>query len=108
MKSIGIIMLLSLLGGCTTQEVEDKIESTDSTAEFHGLLNSVTKTDIAGRRKSAADLCIIMLKRNQLWRTDPWDWKIPTEEGIRMEVKSVRSSQQEPDLAIANVKRRLK
>ena len=46
-----------------------------------------------------------MLKRNDVWRKrkEFFDWKTPTEEGIRLEVKAVRSSKQSPDLATANM-----
>ncbi len=86
-------------------------QSTDSSApdavlpadEFRVLLHSVTQDDIDLRRQAAADISISILKENGVWRTDNSNWKIPTEEGIRMEVKGVRTSDQEPHLAIANM-----
>jgi hypothetical protein len=96
-------MLLASMIGCTTHEAEDRSVATDSTVDLHGLLDSVTQDDLDGRREAAADLCIAMLKKNGVWRTDPFNWKIPTEEDIRAEVEHVPSSKQKPDLAIANM-----
>lgn len=103
MKRVGVIVLVSLLVGSSTQEAERDTQLRDLPDEFRDLLKSVTQDDIRVRRQAAADLCISILKRNGVWRTDPRNWHIRTEEGIRMEVKAVRTSKQKPDLAIANM-----
>ena len=75
----------------------------DSDDTVGQLLTSVTEDDLDLRRQAAADLCIAMLKRNRVWRAEPFNWKIPTEEGLRMEVGAVRSSKQRRNLALANM-----
>jgi|WetSurMetagenome_2_1015567.scaffolds.fasta_scaffold130722_2 hypothetical protein len=103
MKKVGILFFLILLTGCKAREFGDKSESTTQTKEYNNLLGLVIKEDISSRHQAAADLCIILLKRNNMWKPDPLNWKIPTEDGIRGEVQAVQSSNQEPYLAIANM-----
>lgn len=98
-----VVVLLYSLVGCTTRATSQESQQRDSEDVVGQLLTSVTEDDLVLRRQAAADLCIAMLKRNRVWRVEPFNWKIPTEEDIRMEVKAVRSSKQKPDLAIANM-----
>jgi hypothetical protein len=67
------------------------------------LLSAIKDNGIDKRRDAAANLSIFLLKKNNVWRKELDNWKIPTEEGIRMEVKAVRTSKQKPDLALANM-----
>ena len=67
------------------------------------LLDAVGVEDSAARRRAAADLSVLLMKRNGIWRKEPDNWKIPTEAGIRLEVDALRTSDQEPDLALANM-----
>ena len=66
-------------------------------------LPSLSSDDVNKRRQAAAELCISLLKKNRVWRRDPFNWKIPTEEGLKAEVRGVRSSDQSAELAIANM-----
>ncbi|MHC4656147.1 MAG: hypothetical protein ACYS91_14195 [Planctomycetota bacterium] len=103
MKSFPVIALLIVLVGCTVRSTSQETRPTDSTGAFEHLLRAATKNDLNSRRQAAADLCITMLKRSDVWQADPLNWKIPTEEGIKLEVKAVRSSKQQPDLAVSNM-----
>lgn len=103
MRRSAVIALLSLLVGCSHGRISHEAQSQRSTGEFSSLLTSVGDGDVDVRRQAAADLCIALLKKNGVWRPDPLNWKMPTEEGICMEVKAVRTSKQAPDLAIANM-----
>lgn len=102
-KSYVVIPLLIVLVGCTVRTTSQEMRPTDSTVGFDHLLRDATKNDLNSQRQAAGDLCIAMLKRNDVWQVDPLNWKIQTEDGIRLEVKAVSSSKQRPDLAIANM-----
>ncbi len=72
-------------------------------ADLRAALTAVVNDDVDVRRRAAADLCIALLKRNGVWHIEPWHWRIPTEEGVRLEVQTVRASKQTPNLAVANM-----
>lgn len=66
--------------------------------------NAVSGKDIVAQRHAAADLSILLMKRNGIWYEDPLNlnWKILSEDDFRREVKVVGSSQ-EMDLALPNM-----
>jgi hypothetical protein len=103
MKSFPVIALLIVLVGCTVRSTLQEKRPPDSTGAFDHLFRAATKNELESRRQAAADLCIALLKRNDVWQVDPLNWKIQTEDGIRLEVKAVRSSKQQPDLAVSNM-----
>jgi len=67
------------------------------------LLDTAGAEELSVRRRAAADLSILLKKRNGVWRKQPDNWKIPTEAGIRVEVDALRRSDQKTDLALANM-----
>jgi hypothetical protein len=54
-------------------------------------------------RSAAAERCIALLKKNNVWQVDPFNWRIPDEDGFLLEVTSVRRSDQSPELALENM-----
>jgi len=90
-------VLVAPLSACEA-EAADKVPD-----EVRRLLSEAGSEDVDQRRDAAAQVAILLLKRNGAWRKEPFNWKIRTERGIRMEVKAVRSSDQRPDLALANM-----
>ena len=102
MRCLCLALVMLAAGSCG--EAGDGTRSVgEIPTELEELLRAAEHHDVDTRREAAANLSIALLKRNRAWRTEPHNWKIRTEEGIRMEVKGVRSSKQTPDLAIANM-----
>lgn len=105
MKDRVLVVCVSVLVGCSTPGGSRKPAHRHAAGEFDDLFNTVVEDDVDLRRQAAADLGIALMKRNNVWRKSErsFDTKTPTEEGIRAEVKAVRSSKQSPDLATANM-----
>jgi hypothetical protein len=106
MKNVAVAVLLSVLARSSATGTLRGDEQAELTGDLRALLRSVSERNINLRRQAAADLCVALLKTNGVWRdqrTDPFNHRIPSEEGIRMEVNSVRGSKQAPELAIANM-----
>ena len=75
-----------------------------SLSETDRLLAVADHKDIDNRRLAAADICILLLKRNGEWRqSDSLDWKILREQEFRLEASHVRKSDQTEDLAVPNM-----
>ena len=102
-NTLALIVLFCGLVGCTTRGTSQEAQLKKTDHSVGQLLTSVIEDDLEVRRQAAADLCIAMLKRNGVWRVEPLNWKILTEEEIRMAVGGVRSSKQERELALANM-----
>ena len=105
MKDRVLVVFMSVLAGCSTPGASRKPTHRHAAGEFDDLFNTVVQDDVDLRRQAAADLGIALLNKTHVWRKPEgiFDTKTPTEEGIRAEVKAVRSSKQSPDLATANM-----
>lgn len=68
------------------------------------LLAASDQKDIVNRHLAAADICILLLKRDGEWiKNNGLDWNILREQDFRLEVSHVHKSDQTEDLAIANM-----
>ena len=106
MRHLLLLIVMAALCGCAQRRpwLEFEVNS-PPVADAEELLRLATSRDQAVRRRAAADLAILLMKRNGVWRenVEAYDWKIPDEKGIRMEMAALWSSDQKPEYALANL-----
>jgi len=80
-------------------------KNTEKTQLQDLILTASSSNDLIARRHAAAKLCVLLMKRNGIWREsslNDFDWKLLSEEDFLREVELVGSTQ-DLDLDLANM-----